>query len=85
MGEVDGIYLAEDRMDSEKSGNVSTYTNARKNTYVIGFGGNGTPVDHDYKVNVSYKDAAGNSSPVDFGSSKAATEFTVDEIAPVIL
>lgn len=83
-GEVDGIYLAEDRMDSEKSGNVSTYTNARKNTYVIGFGGNGTPVDHDYKVNVSYKDAAGNSSPVDFGSSKAATEFTVDEIAPVI-
>lgn len=83
-GEVDGIYLAEDRMDSEKSGNVSTYTNARKNTYVIGFGGNGTPVDHDYKVNVSYKDAAGNSSPVDFGSSKAATEFTVDEIAPVL-
>lgn len=83
-GEVDGIYLAEDRMDSEKSGNVSTYTNARKNTYVIGFGGNGTPVDHDYKVNVSYKDAAGNSSPVDFGSSKAATEFTVDEFAPVI-
>ena len=83
-GEVDGIYLAEDRMDSEKSGNVSTYTNARKNTYVIGFGGNGTPVDHDYKVNVSYKDAAGNGSPVDFGSSKAATEFTVDEIAPVL-
>ena len=83
-GKVDGIYLAEDRMDSEKSGNVSTYTNARKNTYVIGFGGNGTPVDHDYKVNISYKDAAGNSSPVDFGSSKAATEFTVDEIAPVI-
>lgn len=83
-GEVDGIYLAEDRMDSEKSGNVSTYTNTRKNTYVIGFGGNGTPVDHDYKVNVSYKDAAGNSSPVDFGSSKAATEFTVDEIAPVL-
>ena len=83
-GEVDGIYLAEDRMDSEKSGNVSTYTNARKNTYVIGFGGNGTPVDHDYKVNVSYKDAAGNSSPVDFGSSKAATEFTVDEIVPVL-
>lgn len=83
-GEVDGIYLAEDRMDSEKSGNVSTYTNARKNTYVIGFGGNGTPVDHDYKVNVSYKDAAGNSSPMDFGSSKAATEFTVDEIAPVL-
>ena len=83
-GKVDGIYLAEDRMDSEKSGNVSTYTNARKNTYVIGFGGNGTPVDHDYKVNVSYKDAAGNSSPVDFGSSKAATEFTVDEIAPVL-
>lgn len=83
-GEVDGIYLAEDRMDSEKSGNVSTYTNARKNTYVIGFGGNGTPVDHDYKVNISYKDAAGNSSPVDFGSNKAATEFTVDEIAPVL-
>lgn len=83
-GEVDGIYLAEDRMDSEKSGNVSTYTNARKNTYAIGFGGNGTPVDHDYKVNVSYKDAAGNSSPMDFGSSKAATEFTVDEIAPVL-
>lgn len=83
-GEVDGIYLAEDRMDSEKSGNVSTYTNARKNTYVIGFGGNGTPVDHDYKVNVSYKDAAGNSSPVDFGSSKAAMEFTVDEIAPAL-
>ena len=83
-GEVDGIYLAEDRIDSEKGGNVSTYTNARKNTYVIGFGGNGTPVDHDYKVNVSYEDAAGNSSPVDFGSSKAATEFTVDEIAPIL-
>ena len=83
-GEVDGIYLAEDRVDSEKGGNTSTYTNARKNTYVIGFGGNGTLVDHDYKVNVSYKDAAGNSSPVDFGSSKAATEFTVDEIAPVL-
>ena len=83
-GEADGIYLAEDRIDSEKGGNVSTYTNARKNTYVIGFGGNGTPVDHDYKVNVSYKDAAGNSSPVDFGSSKAATEFTVDEIAPIL-
>lgn len=83
-GEADGIYLAEDRIDSEKGSNVSTYTNARKNTYVIGFGGNGTPVDHDYKVNVSYKDAAGNSSPVDFGSSKAATEFTVDEIAPIL-
>lgn len=83
-GEVDGIYLAEDRIDSEKNGNVSTYTNARKNTYVIGFGGNGTPVDHDYKVNVSYEDAAGNSSPVDFGSSKTATEFTVDEIAPIL-
>lgn len=83
-GEVDGIYLAEDRIDSEKGGNVSTYTNARKNTYVIGFGGNGTPVDHDYKVDVSYKDAAGNSSPANFGSSKAATEFTVDEIAPIL-
>lgn len=83
-GEVNGIYLAKDRVDSEKDGNTSTYTNARKNTYVIGFGGNGTPVDHDYKVNVSYKDAAENSSSVDFGSSKAATEFTVDEIAPIL-
>lgn len=81
-GKVDGVYLAEDRRDSESDIKDGHYTDARTNQYIIGFGGNGTPSDHDYTVSVAYRDPAGNESTVDYGDSTAPESFTVDEIAP---
>ena len=82
--EVEGIYLAKDRVDSQENVNPSAYTNERTNTYVIGFGGNGSLVDHDYIVNVTYADTKENVFTANFGNDKATTEFTVDKIAPVL-
>ena len=79
---IDGVYLVEDRSDSQGSVEEAKRTDARTNRYVIGFGGNGTKADRDYTIRLSVKDAAGHQAAADFGASEAPETFTVDETAP---
>ena len=79
-----GVYLLSDLSDSQADTAVPNRTDARTIRYVLGFGGNGEPVDADYTLQVRMTDEAGNRAETDFGRSAAPTEFTVDEIAPVL-
>jgi len=77
-GDVPGVYLAADRKDTQGSYEVGSLTDARTNTYVLGFGGNGEKVENSYEVGILY-----DGQEADL-SGTAASSFTVDEVAPVI-
>ena len=70
--------------DTQSNTAKNRLTDDRVTSYSITFGADGK-TDHDYVIDASLTDDAGNTvSSINFGSSKPGSSFTIDEIAPVM-
>ena len=85
LKKLSGITVVESHTDSQKGTDFKSLTDKRVNTYTILFDAGGTNGDMDYKITPHITDAAALvNENVEYGDSKAPTEFTIDKKAPVI-
>ena len=84
LNKLSGISV-ETHKDTQEKTDFKSLTDDRVNTYTILFDAGGTNGDMDYKITPHITDAAALANEnVEYGDSKAPTEFTIDKKAPVI-
>lgn len=85
LNNLSGITVEKTHTDSQEGTDFKSLTDERVNTYTILFDADGANGDMDYEIIPHITDAAAwVNDKVDYGASKAPTEFTIDKKAPVI-
>lgn len=85
LNNLSGITVEKTHTDSQEGTDFKSLTDERVNTYTILFDADGANGDMDYEIIPHITDAAAwVNNKVDYGDSKAPTEFTIDKKAPVI-